>query len=33
MLIKTKKNGKRVVIDRELTIQYIYNLYYWYASL
>ncbi|KAH8430827.1 uncharacterized protein LDX57_008491 [Aspergillus melleus] len=29
MRIKTTKTGKRVVVDRELTIQYIYNLYYW----
>lgn len=30
--IKTTKSGERVVVDRELTIQYIYNLYYWYVD-
>ena len=30
--IKIRKNGERVVADRELTISYIYNAYYWYAS-
>ena len=29
--IKIRKNGERVVADRELTISYIYNAYYWYA--
>lgn len=29
MRIKVTKRGERVVEDRELTIQYIYNLYYW----
>ena len=25
------KNGRKVITDRELTIQYIYNVYYWYS--
>lgn len=29
--IKIRKNGERVVADRELTISYIYNAYYWYV--
>lgn len=32
MRIKSLKNGRRVVVDRELTIQYIYNVYFWYAA-
>jgi POT family proton-dependent oligopeptide transporter len=27
--VRTNKHGKKVVEDRELTIQYIYNVYYW----
>ncbi|KAL8832602.1 MAG: hypothetical protein Q9191_000171 [Dirinaria sp. TL-2023a] len=30
--IKILKNGEKVVADRELTISYIYNAYYWYAT-
>lgn len=29
--IKIRKNGERVIADRELTISYIYNAYYWYS--
>lgn len=29
MRIRTNKQGQKVVEDRELTIQYIYNVYYW----
>jgi POT family proton-dependent oligopeptide transporter len=28
--VKVLKNGEKVITDRELTIQYIYNVYYWY---
>jgi POT family proton-dependent oligopeptide transporter len=31
--IRIRKNGQRVVESRELTIQYIYNVYYWYEEL
>lgn len=27
--IRIQKNGMKVVADRELTITYIYNVYYW----
>jgi POT family proton-dependent oligopeptide transporter len=33
MRIRISKNGQRVVESRELTIQYIYNVYYWYEEL
>ncbi len=29
MQIRVTNRGERVVEDRELTLQYIYNLYYW----
>ena len=29
--MKTLKSGEQVITDRSLTLQYIYNLYYWYA--
>ncbi|KAI9745050.1 MAG: hypothetical protein M1818_001328 [Claussenomyces sp. TS43310] len=29
----TKKNGERVVGDRTLTIQYIFNVYYWFTNI
>jgi hypothetical protein len=32
MRIRIGKNGQRVVESRELTIQYIYNVYYWYEE-
>ncbi|GKZ27569.1 hypothetical protein AbraIFM66951_005444 [Aspergillus brasiliensis] len=31
--IETQPNGQRVVVDRDLTIQYIYNIYYWMTNL
>jgi hypothetical protein len=31
--MKTLKSGEKVVTDRSLTLQYIYNLYYWYGCL
>ncbi|KAJ5668550.1 uncharacterized protein N7477_007120 [Penicillium maclennaniae] len=33
MRIRVTKRGERVVEDRELTIQYIYNLYYWMVNV
>lgn len=31
--MKVRKNGERVVTDRELTVRYILNSFYWYVSL
>ncbi|EAW17061.1 oligopeptide transporter [Aspergillus fischeri NRRL 181] len=31
--VKVLKNGRKVITDRELTIQYIYNLYYWMVNI
>ncbi|GFF32365.1 peptide transporter PTR2 [Aspergillus udagawae] len=31
--IKLLKNGRKVITDRELTIQYIYNVYYWMVNV
>ncbi|CAP79556.1 Pc23g00620 [Penicillium rubens Wisconsin 54-1255] len=33
MRIRTNKQGQKVVEDRELTIQYIYNVYYWMVNV
>ncbi|KAJ5147427.1 hypothetical protein N7526_000779 [Penicillium atrosanguineum] len=33
MRIRTNKKGQKVVEDRELTIQYIYNVYYWMVNV
>lgn len=30
--LKTLKSGERVIIDRTLTMQYIYNMFYWCVS-
>jgi POT family proton-dependent oligopeptide transporter len=31
--VKTLKSGEKVIVDYELTLQYIYNLYYWIGNL
>ncbi|GIJ88176.1 hypothetical protein Asppvi_007094 [Aspergillus pseudoviridinutans] len=31
--VKTLKSGRKVITDRELTIQYIYNVYYWMVNV
>ncbi|KAF7183383.1 hypothetical protein CNMCM7691_003582 [Aspergillus felis] len=31
--VKMLKNGRKVITDRELTIQYIYNVYYWTVNI
>ncbi|KAF4212575.1 hypothetical protein CNMCM8980_000756 [Aspergillus fumigatiaffinis] len=31
--VKVLKNGRKVIMDRELTIQYIYNVYYWMVNI
>ncbi|KAB8068853.1 oligopeptide transporter [Aspergillus leporis] len=31
--VKVLKNGEKVITDRELTIQYIYNVYYWMVNI
>ncbi|PYI21917.1 hypothetical protein BO99DRAFT_480179 [Aspergillus violaceofuscus CBS 115571] len=31
--IETRANGRRVVVDRDLTVQYIYSVYYWMTNL
>ncbi|THC88284.1 hypothetical protein EYZ11_012273 [Aspergillus tanneri] len=31
--VKLRKNGRKIITDRELTIQYIYNVYYWMANI
>ena len=31
--VKVKKNGEKCITDRELTIQYIYNIFYWTGNI
>lgn len=31
--VKTLPTGERVVVDRDLTLQYVYNVFYWLALL
>ncbi|RMD41938.1 hypothetical protein DV735_g3159, partial [Chaetothyriales sp. CBS 134920] len=32
-IIKTRKNGEKCITDREVTVQYIYNIYYWVINI